>query len=41
VWWVVREDVSCPALDGATVIGRYQADRSRMTWVIYEMTPAD
>jgi len=40
-WWVVREDVSCPVLDSADVIGRYQADRSRMTWVIYEMTPAD
>jgi hypothetical protein len=38
MWWVVREDVSCPALASAQEVGRYQADRSRTFWVIYELS---
>jgi hypothetical protein len=37
-WWVVREDEACPALAGAPVVGRYQADRSRATWLIHDVT---
>jgi hypothetical protein len=42
VWWVAREryDVfSCAALANYRPVGRFQADRSRDVWVIYDVTP--
>ncbi|MBC7811825.1 MAG: hypothetical protein H7175_11795, partial [Burkholderiales bacterium] len=42
LWWVVEAGraADCAALDGAVEIGRFQADRSRRWWVIYELPPA-
>jgi hypothetical protein len=42
VWWVVHERdlFSCDALASYRMIGRFQADRSRDVWVIYDVTPA-
>jgi len=40
-WWVVREEVACETLENTPIIGSYQADRSRTTWVIYDMTRAE
>jgi hypothetical protein len=37
-WWVVREESACPSLTGTSVIGSYHAERSRTTWVIYDVT---
>ena len=36
-WWVVNDATGCPALGNAAPIGRFQADRSRAMWAIYEV----
>lgn len=40
VWWVVRQDTvaSCPLLASATELSRFQVDRTRSTWVLFDMT---
>ncbi len=42
VWWVVRQDAvaSCPLLASATELSRFQVDRTRLTWVLFNVTSA-
>jgi hypothetical protein len=35
--WVIPSQTDCPALEHAAVLGQFQADRSRKTWVIYAL----
>jgi hypothetical protein len=35
--WVLQSRSDCPALADAAVLGQFQADRSRKTWVIYAL----
>ena len=40
VWWVVRQDAvnSCPLLASAIELSRFQVDRTRITWVLFDVT---
>lgn len=40
VWWVVRQDAvnSCPLLAPAIELSRFQVDRTRTTWVLFDVT---
>ncbi|MBI1281293.1 MAG: DUF2723 domain-containing protein [Anaerolineaceae bacterium] len=42
VWWVVRQDetADCGRLASATEISRFQVDRTRIIWVLFDMTSA-
>lgn len=40
IWWVVRQDAiqTCPLLASAIELSRFQVDRTRMIWVLFDMT---
>jgi hypothetical protein len=42
ILWVVRQDevAKCPLLTSATEISRFQVDRTRVKWVLFDMTSA-
>ncbi len=42
IWWVVRQDAvaQCNLLTSATELSRFQVDRTRVTWVLFDMTSA-
>ena len=42
IWWVVRQDAvaQCPLFKSASELSRFQVDRTRVTWVLFDMTSA-